>query len=83
MDDNELRRIASDNPALTIPAAAQTSPVQRQRSNGANKKSKRGAKEIQETALSADLSKYDVGARSGAFTSAKCFTDYDRSAGEG
>ncbi|KAF2193410.1 sulfite transporter Ssu2 [Zopfia rhizophila CBS 207.26] len=67
MDDNELERIASDNPALT-PSAAQQVPVHRQRSNGQVTKLSTPSGESQESqtasgSSSRKLTKYDIGWR--------------------
>ncbi|CAE6995530.1 Sulfite transporter Ssu2 [Pyrenophora teres f. teres] len=57
MDDYELDRIASDNPALTTPAA-QRAPIPRQRSCGGTR-----ASATSNTVTSEALTKYDVGWR--------------------
>lgn len=61
MDDFELERIASDNPALTAPAA-QRAPVKLQRSSKQTSAPKSSHKRAQEPESAvASLSKYDVG----------------------
>lgn len=60
MDDYELDRIASDNPALSVPGTNRV-PISRQRSNGQTKVSRNEAGS-QETVTYADDSKYNVGA---------------------
>jgi len=54
MDDYELDRIASDNPALTTPAA-QRATIRRQRSHGATRVSA-----THNTVTAEELTKYDV-----------------------
>lgn len=62
MDDYELDRIASDNPALTVPAA-QRVPIQRQTQNGKSKPPKSKPEPSSNTEVSQGSSKYDVGWR--------------------
>ncbi|KAI8935266.1 hypothetical protein NX059_007855 [Plenodomus lindquistii] len=62
MDDYELDRIGSDNPALTIPAA-QRAPIHRQALRDKSKAAKSKSKTSPNTALLQDLTKYDVGWR--------------------
>ncbi|KAH7383168.1 C4-dicarboxylate transporter/malic acid transport protein-like protein [Pyrenochaeta sp. MPI-SDFR-AT-0127] len=62
MDDYELDRIASNNPALTAPAA-QRAPIKRQRSHGRTKVSTNRAETPRDAATPAELTKYDVGWR--------------------
>lgn len=59
MDDYELDRIASDNPALTAPAA-QRAPINRQKSHGRSKASANRAETPQDAITPAELTKYDV-----------------------
>jgi tellurite resistance protein TehA-like permease len=59
MDDNGLDRIASDNPALTAPAA-QRAPINRQKSYGRKKASPSRSTESKDTVTPAELTKYDV-----------------------
>jgi head-tail adaptor len=59
MDDYELDRIASNNPALTAPAAQRAS-IYRHRSRGRKHAATSGFENSQGTATSAELSKYDV-----------------------
>jgi hypothetical protein len=59
MDDYELDRIASDNPALTAPAA-QRAPIHRHRSYGRKPAVKNGTENPQTAATSVELTKYDV-----------------------
>jgi hypothetical protein len=59
MDDYELNRIASDNPALTAPAA-QHAPVHRHRSHGRKQTTADGFKSSQKTVTPVELTKYDV-----------------------
>jgi hypothetical protein len=59
MDDYELDRIASDNPALTAPAA-QRAPVSRHKSRGRKQTSTNGVESSQDTVASTELTKYDV-----------------------
>lgn len=62
MDDYELERIASDNPALTAPAA-QRAPISRRKSAGAvaqEKDESSRSEDSQSTAVPTDLTKYDV-----------------------
>jgi hypothetical protein len=58
MDDHELDRIASDNPALTAPAG-QRAPLSRRKSRG-NEITATLSGDPQTTAISAELTKYDV-----------------------
>lgn len=62
MDDYELDRIASDNPALTAPAA-QRAPISRQKSRNRQDASTTQSGSSQNTATPDELSKYDVGRR--------------------
>jgi hypothetical protein len=62
MDDYELDRIASDNPALTAPAA-QRAPIRRLKSQGQTTTSASQSPSPQATATSIELTKYDVRAR--------------------
>jgi len=59
MDDYELDIIASDNPALTAPAA-QRAPINRTKSHGRKQASKPRSEGSQDTVTNAELSKYDV-----------------------
>jgi hypothetical protein len=69
MDDYELDRIASDNPALTAPAA-QRAPIQRHRSHGRKPAVKNGSEGSQRVATSVELTKYDVSASTPPFRQA-------------
>lgn len=59
MDDYELERIASDNPALTAPAS-QRAPINRKKSPVKESDESNRTKDSQDTATPADLTKYDV-----------------------
>jgi hypothetical protein len=59
MDDYELDRIASNNPALTAPAA-QRAPINRHKSHDRKKFSTNESNSSQDTVTPADLTKYDV-----------------------
>jgi hypothetical protein len=59
MDDYEINRIASDNPALTAPAA-QHAPVHRHRSHGRKQTTTDGSENSQKTVTSVELTKYEV-----------------------
>lgn len=59
MDDYELDRIVSDNPALTAPAA-QRAPISRQKSRNRQDASMTQPGSSQNTVTPDDLSKYDV-----------------------
>jgi hypothetical protein len=61
MDDYELDRIASDNPALTAPAA-QRAPISRNKPPGRKQAASNanGSETSQSTTTSAELTKYDV-----------------------
>ncbi|KAF1845495.1 uncharacterized protein K460DRAFT_376910 [Cucurbitaria berberidis CBS 394.84] len=62
MDDYELDRIASDNPALTAPTA-QGVPINRHRSNGWTKASASQPEDSQHAETPENLTKYEVGWR--------------------
>ncbi|KAF2849923.1 C4-dicarboxylate transporter/malic acid transport protein-like protein [Plenodomus tracheiphilus IPT5] len=62
MDDYEMDRIASDNPALTAPAA-QRAPIHRQTQNGKSKLPKSKSEAPANAAVPQNLTKYDVGWR--------------------
>jgi hypothetical protein len=66
MDDYELDRIASDNPALTAPAA-QRAPISRHKSNGRKQAISTGSGTSQDTVTSVELTKYDVSNQKGRF----------------
>jgi hypothetical protein len=59
MDDYELDRIASDNPALTAPAA-QRAPISRHKSHGRRQNSTNGVESFQDAVTPIELTKYDV-----------------------
>jgi hypothetical protein len=59
MDDYELDRMASDNPALTAPAA-QRAPISRRRSRGRKELSTVKNESPQDVATPNELTKYDV-----------------------
>lgn len=60
MDDYELERIGSDNPAQSVPAA-QRVPPRRQRSNSHTQPAEKQSGETQKTAVAdSSLTKYDV-----------------------
>jgi hypothetical protein len=59
MDDYELDHIASDNPALTAPAA-QRAPINRKKSKSSKQANTNGSTFSQDTATTAELTKYDV-----------------------
>ncbi|KAH6865603.1 sulfite transporter Ssu2 [Alternaria rosae] len=62
MDDYELDRVASDNPALTAPAA-QRAPIRRLKSQGPTSTSAAQSTGSNTTVASGELTKYDVGWR--------------------
>ncbi|CAG5140659.1 uncharacterized protein ALTATR162_LOCUS756 [Alternaria atra] len=62
MDDYDLDRVASDNPALTAPAA-QRAPIRRLKSQDQTTTSASQSTSSQATATSVELTKYDVGWR--------------------
>jgi len=76
MDDYELDRIASDNPALTTPAA-QRAIIRRQRSHGVTR-----ASATHNAATAEELTKYDVCVQQTALQAARKLTKH-RSAGAG
>lgn len=59
MDDYELDRIASDNPALTAPAA-QRAPISRHKSRSRKQTTTNESLTSQDSATIAELTKYDV-----------------------
>lgn len=59
MDDYELYRVASDNPALTLPAAQRVT-LHRSRSQRKKTTSSNGSKSLEEAADVNNLTKYDV-----------------------
>jgi hypothetical protein len=61
MDDYETDRIASDNPALTAPAA-QRAPINRNKSRNSKQAYTNGSKSSGDSATIAELTKYDVSA---------------------
>jgi hypothetical protein len=62
MDDYDLDRVASDNPALTAPAA-QRAPIRRLKSQDQTTTSASQSTSSQATATSVELTKYDVRAQ--------------------
>jgi hypothetical protein len=61
MDDFETDRIASDNPALTAPAA-QRAPINRNKSRNSEQANTNGSTSSGDSATIAELTKYDVSA---------------------
>lgn len=79
MDDYELDRIASDNPALTAPALERM-PLSRRKSHVKKQAPINGSSSSQNSATNAELTKYDV-----CITANGMYTELDslsRSAGE-
>jgi hypothetical protein len=66
MDDYELDHVASDNPALTAPAA-QRAPIRRLKSQGPTTTSAAQSPGSNTTVVSVELTKYDVRVQQAGF----------------